>query len=95
LAKKKSHLSPIQIKIRILAFLYPREDGANSYTIQRKANIPSSQESNRFKGFLDDLCALACLEKKAVETGGDIQRINYIITKKGKDTVDLIRNPIL
>ena len=95
MAKKKPHLSPIQIKIRILAFLYPREDGANSYTIQRKANIPSSQESNRFKGFLDDLCALACLEKKIVETGGDIQRINYIITKKGRDTVDLIRNPIL
>ena len=41
---------------RILAYLYNKgEDGANSYTIQRKANIPSSQEYNRFKGFLDYL----------------------------------------
>ena len=77
-----------------MVFLYSKENGANSYTIQRKANIPSSQESNRFKGFLEELCALACLEKKPVETAGDMPRINYLITKKGKETVHLLRNPL-
>ena len=96
MAKKKPHLSQEQIKIRILAFLYNKgEDGANSYTIQRKANIPSSQEYNRFKGFLNELCILSCLKRKEEETGGQTLRVFYIITEKGKKTVEAVRNPLL
>ena len=70
MAKRKESLSKAQVKIRILAYLYNKgSQGANSYTIQQKANIPSSQESNRFKGFLEELCALSRLEKYEVETG--------------------------
>jgi hypothetical protein len=36
--------------------------GANSYTIQHKANIPS-QEFSRYRGFLDELCKLGCIRR--------------------------------
>ena len=89
-------LSQAQVKIRILAYLYNKgSQGANSYTIQQKANIPSSQESNRFKGFLEDLCVLSRLEKYEVETGGQSIRTFYRITDKGRQTIDAIRNPLL
>lgn len=96
MAKRKEHLSQAQVKIRILAYLYNKgSQGANSYTIQQKANIPSSQESNRFKGFLEELCTLSQLEKYEVETGGKSIRIYYRITNKGRQTIDVIRNPLL
>jgi hypothetical protein len=38
-----------------LGFSLPSRGEATSYTIQRKANIPSSQKYNRFKRFLDEL----------------------------------------
>ena len=66
MAKRKEHLSQAQIKIRILAYLYNRKNGANSYTIQHKANIPS-QEYSRFKRFLDDLSELNCLKKQRMK----------------------------
>ena len=41
LVKRKLYLSQEQVKIRILAYLYNKgKDGANSYTIQRKATFP-------------------------------------------------------
>jgi hypothetical protein len=55
-------------KILILAYLYNKgSQGANSYTKQQKANIPYSQEYNRFKEFLKELCVLSLLEKYEVE----------------------------
>ena len=88
LAKKKPHLSQEQIKIRILAYLYNKgEDGANSYTIQRKANIPSSQEYNRFKGFLDYLQnnseKITYIGKRTMDNDWDIP----------KEIKTLVRNP--
>ena len=82
-----------------MAYLYTKDTkenyGAYSYTIQRKAGITSSQESNRFKRFLDELCELSCLTTILEETGGERSRIKYVITEKGKKTIDLIRNPLI
>ena len=94
MAKRKEHLSQEYVKIRILAYLYNRPLGANSYTIQHRASIPL-QEFNRFRGFLEDLCQLDCLKKQEEETGGSKIRINYIITKKGKDIVNKYRDPFI
>lgn len=94
MAKGKRHLSQEQIKIRILAYLYNRPQGANSYTIQHRANIPV-QEFNRFRGFLEELCQLGNLDKVEEETGGNNPRINYIITSKGKDIVIKYRDPFI
>ena len=88
MANKEKNLSQEQIKMRILGYLYNKgRVGANGYTIQHRANIPS-QEFNRFKGFLEDLCILVCLEKYEEETGGDKVRINYRITQTGRIAVD-------
>ena len=92
MAKRKEHLSQEYVKIRILAYLYNKPLGANSYTIQHRASIPL-QEFNRFRGFLEDLYQLDCLNKQEEETGGSKTRINYIITEKGKDIVNKYRDP--
>jgi hypothetical protein len=90
LARKGKNLSQDQIKMRILAYLYNRgEAGANNYTIQQKANIPS-QEGKRFREFLDELCMMKCIEKFEEETGG-AARIKYRITQDGRKTVDAYR----
>jgi hypothetical protein len=91
LTKKEKNLSQEQIKIRILGDLYNKGTiGANSYTIQHRANIPS-QEHNRFKGFLEELCIFTYLDKYEEETGGDHVRINYVITETGRNAVDDFR----
>jgi hypothetical protein len=95
LAKKQRNLSQEQIKICVLAYLYNRgEVGANAYAIQHRSNIPS-QEHNRFRGFLEELCILYCLEKYEEETGGEKGRINYKITQKGRIVVDQYRNSLI
>lgn len=68
---KRRHISEAQIKIHCMAYLYNRgEYGANAYTIMQKANIPS-QDFNRFREFLEDLCRKSYLRKIEEETGGD------------------------
>jgi hypothetical protein len=95
LAKKERNLSQEQIKIRILAYLYNKGSmGANAYVIQHRANIPS-QEHNRFRGFLEELCTLSCLEKYEEETTGEKPRINYRITEDGRTAVEHYKNPQL
>ena len=94
MAKRKEHLSQEYVKIRILAYLYNRPLGANSYTIQHRASIPL-QEFNRFRGFLEDLCQLDCLNKQKEETSSSKIRINYIITEKGKDIVNKYRDSFI
>lgn len=64
LVKRKLYLSQEQVKIRILAYLYNKgKDGANSYTIQRKATFPHLKNTADSK-ILDELCDLSCLKKK-------------------------------
>jgi hypothetical protein len=56
--KKGRSLSQQDIKIRILSSLYHKGgDGANAYNIQSHC-VPTAQEANRFRRFLDDLCEL-------------------------------------
>ena len=93
--RQKPNLSQGEIKIRILGYLYNRgEIGANAYTIEQRANIPS-QESNRFKGFLEELYSKQLITKYEVEIGRDKTRTYYKITQKGKDTVDIYRRSLM
>ena len=95
MAKKERNLSQEQIKIRILAYLYNKGSvGANAYVIQHRANIPS-QEHNRFRGFLEELCILSCLEKYEEETSGEKARIYYRITQDGRTVIEQYRKPQL
>ena len=95
MTKSRKNLSQEQIKIRILAYLYNRgTNGANSYTIQHRTLI-TSQESNRFRSFLEDLFKLGYLDELKVETSGTRERTNYIITLKGKRLVEQYRTSLL
>lgn len=94
MVKKRENLTQDLIKIRILAYLYNKENPTNAYTIQQRSLIPS-QESNRFKGFLEDLYNLGNLEKIEEESGGEKSRTSYKITRKGKDTVERYRDPLI
>jgi hypothetical protein len=61
-AKKEKNLSQEQMKIRILAFLYTKgNDGANAYTIQHKANIPSSLGAQAGEQKIKEITELAGL----------------------------------
>jgi predicted transcriptional regulator len=92
---EKGNLSQGEIKMRILGYLYNRgETGANLYTIEHRANIPS-QEFNRFRGFLEELCSLSLLTKYEEEIGRDKTRAYYKITQKGKEIVDIYRRSVM
>lgn len=62
--------------------------------LQKRENIPS-QESNRFKGFLEELYSKQLITNYEVEIGRDITRLYYKITQKGKDTVDIYRRSLM
>jgi hypothetical protein len=69
------------------------EEGRNANDIQLHC-VRTSQDSTRFKGFLEDLCELGRIEKKdrsAIFKG----LITYNITDKGKETVQKLRDPLV
>ena len=88
------NLTPELVKKYILAFLYKRDDWFNANTIQQKA-IRNSQDANKFRAILEELCAKLYLENKTIETGGSSERKMYKITEKGRKALDLYRNPII
>jgi DNA-binding PadR family transcriptional regulator len=94
LARKEGNRSQEQIKIRVLAYLYNKQIGVNSYVIQHKIKI-GKQDNNRFRGFLEDLCSKSCLEKDEEETRGEKPRIIYKITQKGRTVVEQYRNSLI
>jgi hypothetical protein len=47
--EKERNLSQQQIKISILSYLYSKEEGANTHTIQFHAIFGYLQEASRFK----------------------------------------------
>jgi hypothetical protein len=55
--ERHQYLSQEQVKLRILSYLCSQKNngGANQYIIENRAGIPK-QESNRFRGFLLELC---------------------------------------
>jgi hypothetical protein len=95
LRKEKKNLSQEQIKIRILAYLYKVGNvGVNSYTIQHRSIIPS-QDFNRFRQFLHELCILNHIEAYEEETSGERKITKYKIMDKGRKLVDTYRNSAL
>jgi hypothetical protein len=78
----------------MISYLYNREDGANQHTIQFHAVPGHTQEANRFKRLLGDLCSLdriVSIDMSHVTKG----RVIYKITDKGKKTIETIRDPLV
>ena len=91
---RQRNLSQEQIKIRILSYLYNREEGANQHNIQFHAIFGHTQEASRFKKLLDELCQLeriVAVDMSYVAKG----RIIYKITEKGRRTIESIRDPLI
>jgi predicted transcriptional regulator len=91
--QKKGSLSQPEIKINILCYLYNKgENGANAYKIQ--SCVHTHQDSTRFKRLLEELCQKGRLEQKDrsyLHKG----LITYNITQKGRETVQMLRNPLV
>jgi predicted transcriptional regulator len=92
--KRAKYLSEEQVKLRVMAYLFSQgEIGANSYTIQHKANIPV-QESNRFRHFLEDLYDKKCISISKMDTANpdpDKRRPIYKIDDKGRKIIEEYR----
>ena len=91
---RQRNLSQEQIKIRILSYLYNKDEGANQHNIQFHAIVGHTQEASRFKKILDELCQLeriVSVDMSYVAKG----RIIYKITVKGKKTIESIRDPLI
>lgn len=91
---RQRNLSQQDIKIRILSYLYNKEEGSNAHNIQFHAIPGHTQEANRFKALLEELCGLERIEEVDMShvTKG---RIIYRITKKGRQTIEHLRDPIV
>ena len=91
---RQKNLSQEQIKIRILSYLYNREEGSNAHSIQFHAISGHTQEASRFKRLLEELCALERIQEvdmSHVSKG----RVIYIITKRGRLTIEHLRDPLV
>jgi hypothetical protein len=84
---RQKNLSQEQIKIRILSYLYNREEGSNAHNIQFHAVRGHTQEASRFKRLLDELCALERIREIDMShvTKG---RVIYKITDKGRSDLN-------
>jgi hypothetical protein len=60
---KERNLSRQEIKIRILSYLYNKDEGSNAHTIQFHAIPSHTQEASRFKRLLEALCELDRVQK--------------------------------
>lgn len=82
----------MQIKIRILSYLYHREEGANQHNIQFRG-LRHTQEASRFKKLLEELCKLERIEQIDMSHVAE-GHVIYKITDKGKKTIEGLRNPL-
>jgi len=72
-----------------MSYLCSQRDkgGANAYTIANRAGIPK-QESNRFKGFLQELCDKKCIKFMSIETSNQERgRLIFQITEIGEKII--------
>jgi predicted transcriptional regulator len=91
---RQRNLSQQDIKIRILSYLYYKKEGRNAHDIQFHAVPGHTQEASRFKKLLEELCALESIQEldmSHVSKG----RVIYIITDKGKKTIESLRDPLI
>jgi hypothetical protein len=66
--------------------------GANAYTIANRAGIPK-QESNRFKGFLQELYEKNCIKIVSMQTSNQERgRVIFQITEIGEKIIDAYYN---
>jgi hypothetical protein len=91
---KPRNLSQEQIKIRILSYLYNKRKGANAHNIQFHGISKRTQEAGRFKKLLDELCDLNCIEKVPMDHVA-VGRVIYVITDKGRGTVQKLRDQFI
>jgi hypothetical protein len=87
--KRHDYLSQEQIKLRILSYLCSQRDngGANAYTIANRAGIPK-QESNRFKGFLQELFEKNCIKMVSMDTSTQERgRVIFQISEVGEKII--------
>jgi hypothetical protein len=91
---RQRNLSQQDIKIRILSYLYNKEDGSNAHNIQFHAITGHTQEANRFKAILEELCELERIQEVDMDhvTKG---RVIYKITNRGRQTIEHLRDPIV
>ena len=97
---RQRNLSQQEIKIRILSYLYNKEEGSNAHNIQFHYNIQfhavpgHTQEASRVKVLLEELCNLERIQEVDMShvTKG---RVIYKITDKGRQTIIHIRNPLI
>ena len=78
----------------ILSYMYNREEGANAHNIQFYGIVGRTIEGSRFKKLLEELCLiddLTMIDMSHVTEG----RVIYKITQKGRQTIDLIRDPLM
>jgi hypothetical protein len=91
--KRHQYLSQEQVKLRILSYLCSQKNngGANQYTIENRAGIPK-QESNRFRGFLLELCEKGCLTFISMDTSTHERgRVIFQITKVGEKIIEVFK----
>jgi hypothetical protein len=91
---RQRNLSQQDIKIRILSYLYNKEEGSNAHNIQFHAVPGHTQEASRFKVLLEELCNLERIQEVDMShvTKG---RVIYKITDKGRQTIIHLRNPLI
>jgi DNA-binding PadR family transcriptional regulator len=91
---RQRNLSQEQIKIRILSYLYHKQEGANAHSIQFHGISGHTQEAGRFKILLEELCELECIDKVPMDhvTAG---RVIYAITDKGRGTIQKLLDPLV
>lgn len=91
----RQNLSQEQIKIRILSFLYNKGDkGANAHAIQFHGISKRTQEASRFKILLQELRDVGCINEVPMDNVA-VGRVIYIITQKGSDTVQKLRDQLV
>jgi hypothetical protein len=88
------NLSQEQVKIRILSYLYHKQEGTNAHTIQFEGILGRTLEANRFKILLEELCEIKCIEKVPMDhvTAG---RSIYKITDKGRGTIQKLCDELI
>lgn len=91
---KPRNLSQEQVKIRILSYLYHRQEGANAYTVQFQGIPGCTLEANRFKILLEELCEIKCIEKVSMDNVVRGQFI-YKITDKGRSTIQKLSDDFI
>jgi type VI protein secretion system component VasF len=87
---QQRNLNQGQIKIRILAYLYSRKEGANQHDLQ-SCLFWKGTGGSHFKKLLDELCRSEQVDMIDVEK----DQIIYKMIGKGRKTVENLRDSLM